>query len=158
MGKGVKKQNGSVEDGPESNSGEDKVSSNGNIIEENGEKMGKGNGPQQNVSASESFLRLEDQQRKAETLLKRFNNSHFFVRIAEASEPLWSVKGTSETTAESSDMDGHEFATNETEETVKPICQNNAFTDRGRFDANVLGGIARDMVNCCYLSNGDMVV
>ncbi|KAG6764778.1 hypothetical protein POTOM_032264 [Populus tomentosa] len=45
-------------------------------------------GPQKDISASESFLRMEDYKRQTEVLLERFKNSHFFVKIAELGEPL----------------------------------------------------------------------
>ncbi|CAI0627708.1 unnamed protein product [Linum tenue] len=53
--------------------------------------------PKVDVSASESILRMEDHKRQTETLLQRFKNSHFFVRIAESDEPLWSKKDSHST-------------------------------------------------------------
>ncbi|CAN0924147.1 hypothetical protein LINGRAHAP2_LOCUS33990 [Linum grandiflorum] len=108
--------------------------------------------PEDVVSASESILRKEDHKRQTETLLQRFKNSHFFVRIAESDEPLWSKKaGQNRLLA---DMDGQvSFGSGTGKKTHL-----NALIDKGNFDANVAGGAARNSVNCWSLSNGDVVV
>ncbi|XP_044494589.1 uncharacterized protein LOC123217566 isoform X3 [Mangifera indica] len=71
---------------------------------------------QKDILASASLLRMEDHKRQTETLLQKFKDSHFFVRIAESG------------------------------------------IDRQNFDANACGGVARNLVKCCSLSNGDIVV
>lgn len=92
------------------------------------------------ISASESLLRMEEHKRRTETLLQKFKSSHFFVRIAESGSPLWSKK---------------DAKTRKTEKGPTPL---SAVIDRGNFNANVSGGAARNIVDCCSLSNGDVVV
>ncbi|KAL5724684.1 hypothetical protein ACHQM5_007911 [Ranunculus cassubicifolius] len=99
------------------------------------------------ISASESLLRMEDYRKQTETQLERFKNSHFFVRIAESDEPLWSKRSTQESSTSSS-LARDKF----------PATEANAYIDRGSFDANVSGGVARDAVKCCSLPNGDIVM
>ena len=159
MQKGTEKQNGNMDGETNSVPGGGEVSPNGTVMDQNGENLEKEKiDPAKDVSASESFLRMEDHRRQTETLLKRFKNSHFFVRIAESGEPLWSKKGASGTAPESSEMDSQQSIANKTKNTAKNISSLNAVIDRGNFDANVSGGVARDTVKCCSLSNGDIVV
>ncbi|XWS34040.1 hypothetical protein CRYUN_Cryun21dG0005300 [Craigia yunnanensis] len=159
MRKGTEKQNGNMDGETNSVPGGGEVSPNGAVMDQNGENLEKEKiDPAKDVSASESFLRMEDHRRQTETLLKRFKNSHFFVRIAESGEPLWSKKGASGTAPESSEMDSQQSIANKTKNTAKNISSLNAVIDRGNFDANVSGGVARDSVKCCSLSNGDIVV
>ncbi|KAE8682986.1 protein TWIN LOV 1-like isoform X1 [Hibiscus syriacus] len=135
------------------------VSLTGAVMDQNGDNLEKDKiDPAKDVSASESFLRMEDHIRQTETRLKRFKNSHFFVRIAESGEPLWSKKGASRTASELSEMDSQQSIANETKNTSNNISTQNAVIDRGSFDANVSGGVARDAIKCCSLSNGDIVV
>ncbi|XP_042517783.1 uncharacterized protein LOC122091735 [Macadamia integrifolia] len=111
---------------------------------------------QGDISASECLLRMEDQKLQTETLLGKFKNSHFFVRIAETDEPLWSKRSTSES---SETAGGMSTATDAgASKTLKRDSYVNAVIDRGNFDASVSGGLARDTVRCCSLSNGDIVV
>ncbi|XP_022725426.1 uncharacterized protein LOC111281895 isoform X2 [Durio zibethinus] len=159
MRKGAEKQNGNMEGETNLVPGEGKVSPNGTVMDRNGENLEKEKIDRaKDVSASESFLRMEDQRRQTETLLKRFKNSHFFVRIAESGEPLWSKKGSSRTASELSKMDGQQSNANKTKNTAKNIYSLSAVIDRGNFEANVSGGVARDTVKCCSLSNGDIMV
>ncbi|CAI0379471.1 unnamed protein product [Linum tenue] len=109
--------------------------------------------PKVDVSASESILRMEDHKRQTETLLQRFKNSHFFVRIAESDEPLWSKKAGQN--RDLADIDGQSSIGNGTGKAKTHL---NALIDKGNFDANVAGGAARNSVNCWSLSNGDIVV
>ncbi|CAN1321266.1 hypothetical protein LINPERPRIM_LOCUS31971 [Linum perenne] len=108
--------------------------------------------PKDVVSASATILRKEDHKRQTETLLQRFKKSHFFVRIAESDEPLWSKKaGQNRLLA---DMDDQiSFGSG-----IGKKTHLNALIDKGNFDANVAGGAARNSVNCWSLSNGDIVV
>ncbi|XVF43052.1 hypothetical protein PTKIN_Ptkin02bG0010000 [Pterospermum kingtungense] len=159
MRKGIGEQNGNMVGEANSVPGGGEVSPNGKVMDQNGENLEKGEIDQaKDVSASESFLRMEDQRRQTETLLKRFKNSHFFVRIAESGELLWSKKGVSQTASESSEMASQQSTANETKNTAKNISSLNAIIDRGNFEANVSGGVARDTVKCCSLANGDIVV
>lgn len=155
----AQKQNGIMEGETNSVPEGGDASLNGAVMDQNGENLEKDKiDPAKDVSASESFLRMEDHRRQTETLLKRFKNSHFFVRIAESSEPLWSKKGASEKAPESYEMDSRQSIANETKNTAKNISRQNAVIDRGNFDANVSGGVARDSIKCCSLSSGDIVV
>lgn len=114
--------------------------------------------PQKDVSDGESLLRMEDHRKQTETLLQRFRNSHFFVRIAESHELLWSKRRESGASAEPSSMVGETFDGAETRRTAEKKTPLNAAVDRGGFDARASGGIARNAVECCSLSNGDIVV
>ncbi|XP_050237601.1 uncharacterized protein LOC126687200 [Mercurialis annua] len=152
IGQSPEKQNGKVRDEKDlgSGEGEGEVSSDGQFVDQNGSTPLKPEiDSQKDISASESFLRMEDHKRQTETLLQRFRNSHFFVRIADAGEPLWSKRGSFD--SKSSEMDGQ----NSTADDMSRIV---ALIDRGNFDANVSGGAARNSVNCFSLPNGDIVV
>ncbi|XP_065863064.1 uncharacterized protein [Euphorbia lathyris] len=110
--------------------------------------------PLKDISASESFLRMEEHKRQTEILLQRFKNSHFFVRIAESGEQLWSKKGASE--LKPFHIDGQTVDANRLKKTASSCL--GALIDKGSFDANISGGVARDGINCCSLPNGDIVV
>lgn len=123
------------------------------------ESPSKGNSDHEKDNTDgESFLRKEDQKSKTETLLKRFNNSHFFVRIAESGEKLWSKKGSLERSLESSDMDDQTAAMSGINKAVKDNSCISAFIDKGNSKASSSGGVAGDAVQCCALANGDIVV
>ncbi|KAK4715644.1 hypothetical protein R3W88_013982 [Solanum pinnatisectum] len=109
--------------------------------------------PEKEVSTGENLLRLEDYKRQTESLVQRFNSSHFFARIAESDEPLWSKRKAME---EVSDMIGADGS--ETVKTLKKKPSLSASTDKGNFDARTSGGVARNAVKCCALSNGDIVL
>ncbi|GMI99913.1 TRAPP-interacting plant protein [Hibiscus trionum] len=159
MRKGAERQKGNMEGEKKSVAGGDEVSQGGAVMDQNDENLEKEKiDPAKHAYDSESFLRMEDQRRQTETLLKRFSNSHFFVRIAEWSEPLWSKKSASQTTSDSSEMDSQWSIGNETKNTAKSVSSPTAVIDRGNFDADVSGGVARGTVKCCPLSNGDIVV
>ncbi|XP_061990855.1 uncharacterized protein LOC133709209 isoform X1 [Rosa rugosa] len=151
------KQNGNVEDENDTLSRKGESSPDSQGTDQNGETLSKEKtDPQKDVSASESLLRMEDHKRQTEILLQRFERSHFFVRIAESGESLWSKKGSSKKSSESSEMDGPEATENGTQKSA--VSQLNAIVDKGNFDPNVSGGVARNNVKCCSLSNGDIVV
>ncbi|XP_040372057.1 uncharacterized protein LOC112181461 isoform X1 [Rosa chinensis] len=151
------KQNGNVEDENDTLSRKGESSPDSQGTDQNGETLSKEKAdPQKDVSASESLLRMEDHKRQTEILLQRFERSHFFVRIAESGESLWSKKGSYKKSSESSEMDGPEDTLNGTQKSA--LSQLNAIVDKGNFDPNVSGGVARNNVKCCSLSNGDIVV
>lgn len=110
------------------------------------------------VSAGESLLRMEDHKRQTEMLLQRFEKSHFFVRIAESDESLWSKKTATRKPSESSEADGTNSTVNETQKTAKDASCINAVVDKGNFDPRLSGGAARNTLKCCSLCNGDIVV
>ncbi|KAG8383118.1 hypothetical protein BUALT_Bualt05G0151500 [Buddleja alternifolia] len=128
---------------------------------QNGEITMKGEIDSQNdVSTGESLLRMEDQKRQTEQLLQRFKNSHFFGRITESNEPLWSKRRVQEACFKSSET-FEEKLTGDSRETATTVRTKNpisAMIDKGKFDARTSGGVARGAANCCSLSNGDLVV
>ncbi|XP_057949278.1 uncharacterized protein LOC131144579 [Malania oleifera] len=156
-GQNTKNQNGNIEQDFNSFTNEE-VNPDGQYMDEKGENLLKEKvDPQKDISASESLLRMEDHKRQTETLLHRFRNSHFFVRIAESGEPLWSKRKTPETYPETSEIPDQKLMADEIRKTGKKRTTPSAVIDRGDFNANVSGGLART-VECCSLSNGDIVV
>uniref|UniRef100_A0A803MBI0 Uncharacterized protein n=1 Tax=Chenopodium quinoa TaxID=63459 RepID=A0A803MBI0_CHEQI len=143
---GPKVQNGNVAE-QESHSGTQPMELDDNVDAKNVNRH------QVDVSASESYLRMENHRRQVQTLLQRFKESHFFVRIAEAGELLWSDRSTIEepdTVDDTDSMDNNETAGSRT--------SISAVIDSGRFDARASGGVARNSIKCCSLANGDIVV
>ncbi|CAI0386750.1 unnamed protein product, partial [Linum tenue] len=151
IGQSPERQNGNVND---RNHVEGEINDSDQVTGQDGDdSLLQKSDPKAVVSASESILRMEDHKRQTETLLHRFKNSHFFVRIAESDEPLWSKKAGQN--RELADIDGQSsFGSG----TGKAKTHLNALIDKGNFDANVAGGAARNSVNCWSLSNGDIVV
>lgn len=136
-----KKQNENIDDGTNSTNGES------HSTDQNGENLlNEKIDPSKDVSASESLLRKEDHRRQTETLLQRFENSHFFVRIAESSDPLWSKKKSDK------QSDCEIVGQNIVKSSI------NAVIDQGDFDSSVSGGVARGSFKCCSLSDGSIVV
>ncbi|XP_019076335.1 uncharacterized protein LOC100255337 isoform X2 [Vitis vinifera] len=159
IGQSTKKQSGETED--ETNSMLGKVEANpaGEDTYHNGENLLKEKiDSEKDISASESLLRMEDHKRQTEILLQKFKNSHFFVRIAESGEPLWSKRNAAETSLQFSEMSAPKSTAIKTRKTAKEITPLTAVIDKGNFNANVSGGVARNIVDCCSLSNGDIVV
>lgn len=143
------KQNGDVSDGASTPSGDGEMSPDAQFATQNGDSPGKESlDSQKDLSDGESILRMEDHKRRTEDLLSRFQKSHFFVRIAESGEPLWSKKSS---LVADTEMDEKRKSTKS-----RPCVS--AFVDRGDFDPNVSGGVARSKAKCCALPNGDIVV
>lgn len=151
-----KSQNGStdnatnpVSDGAKLNDGE-YMNQNGTV------KQGKYD-LKKEASAGESLLRREDHRRQTESLLLRMKTSHFFARIAEPDEVLWTRRKATE---DSSKMIGENVAADdlETQKTTKKKLSLSAAIDRGNFDAITSGGVARNAMKSCALPNGDIVV
>ncbi|KAH0904302.1 hypothetical protein HID58_043805 [Brassica napus] len=134
------KQNGDISDG-ESYESIPLGDPDGHFAAQNGHSPGKESVDSQ--KDGESILRMEDHKRRTEDLLSRFQKSHFFVRIAESGEPLWSKKSSMAADTEEGDE--------------KRPCVS-AFVDSGEFDPDVAGGVARSRAKCCALPNGDIVV
>ncbi|GKD98081.1 hypothetical protein Tco_1399395, partial [Tanacetum coccineum] len=109
------------------------------------------------VTHGESLLRIEDHRRQTEMLLERFRNSHFFARIAEADEPLWSKRKTQETFRESTEMIGGKFTSYDVESRNKNVLVNASDDKGGSADASTSGGVARNGFKCGSLANGDIV-
>ncbi|KAL8204295.1 hypothetical protein R6Q57_009918 [Mikania cordata] len=106
--------------------------------------------PMKVVPTGESLLRMEDHRRQTEMLLQKFRNSHFFARIAEADEPLWSKRKTLETFRESTEMLGGKLSKYDDKKVLS--------IDRENPDVSTSGGVARHGFKCSSLANGDIVV
>jgi hypothetical protein len=90
IGQSPEKQNGDLEGGSDFVTAQGEVSCNSQVIGLNDNVASKQKtDPHKDISASESFLRIEDYKRQTEVLLERFKNSLFFVKIAELEESLW---------------------------------------------------------------------
>lgn len=151
-------KNENMEDKVNSEAGEGHLSHDGQVINQNGEYLVEEKiDLRKDISVSESLLRMEDHKRQTETLLHRFKNSHFFVRIAESSEPLWSKKSDPEMSLGSAEAESQKSITSG-KKTAKNMSGVAAVIDKGDFDANLSGGVARNILKCCSLSNGDIVV
>lgn len=160
IGKSSKKQNGNIggEAIPDSetvvaSSGDQDNQHDGIVMKEKIDSV-------RDVSTGESLLRMEDHKRQTEQLLQRFENSHFFARIAESNEPLWSKRRSQEACFESSaafeeQLTGDSSETATTSKKKNPV---SAAIDRGKLDSRTSGGLARGAAKCCSLSNGDIVV
>lgn len=101
--------------------------------------------PEVNISETESILRIEDQKNQTKVLLESLENSHFFARIAESNEQLWSRRN---------------FANPSSDNSQKYVSKSNlnAIIDKGNFDGRFSSGVARNSVKCYSLCNGDIVV
>ncbi|GLJ50540.1 hypothetical protein SUGI_1076840 [Cryptomeria japonica] len=115
---------------------------------------------QGDFSFSASLLKMEGHKKRSAIILESFRNSHFFVRIAKLDEPLWHKRTVSDPFSESSEfVDGKESA--DRLEVPKTSQRHNcipAVLEGGKFDPSSAGGVARNAVQCCSLSNGDVVV
>lgn len=129
------------------------VENKNNLISGEGEPSTSGEEQPLDVSDCDS-LHMEAHKRQAASLLQKCENSHFFVRIAESNEPLWSKRSSLEKNSNSSDS--QKASTIKTKETAFP--STGTVIDRGNFNATVSGGMARNSVKCFALPNGDIVV
>ncbi|XP_073109692.1 uncharacterized protein [Elaeis guineensis] len=128
-------------------------------IKDDGETISTGNEmtPRRVISATKSLLRMEDHKQQTENLLERFKNSNFFVRVARSGEPLWCKRNVAEQSLANSDVAGRSFQSiGGSLNTSTSLL--NAVVDKGNFDGNTSGGLARDTVKCYSLCNGDIVV
>ncbi|KAL9328014.1 hypothetical protein ACSQ67_003017 [Phaseolus vulgaris] len=142
-GHNPKKENGNTENRNNTVSGEGELSTSGK------EQL-------DDVSDGDSLLQEEVLKKQTSLLLQKFENSHFFVRISESDDPLWSKRSSTENFPDTSNANNENGSTNTCEgSTLSSIC---AVIDRGNFDSNVSGGVARNSVKCCALPNGDIVV
>ena len=112
------------------------------------------------LSVSESLLKMEGHKKRIAILLESFRNSHFFVRIAGADEPLWCKRNTTNQLLISSELADGKDAVDGSEMAKFPERQKflSAVIEGGKFDPSAAGGVARNAVTCCSLSNGDIVV
>ncbi|KAE9465615.1 hypothetical protein C3L33_02481, partial [Rhododendron williamsianum] len=160
VGKNTKKQNGNVGYKTHTICENGYSSPDSHNIDQNGENLleEKIDAPK-DISSGESLLRMEDHRRQTQALLQRFENSHFFVRISESDEPLWSKRNSPDEPLESSEMITDKVSADSTggRKTTKSRGSQSAVIDRGNFDARVSGGLARNAAKCCSLSNGDIM-
>ncbi|KAG4377473.1 hypothetical protein AAZX31_18G117400 [Glycine max] len=155
MGHSSDKENGNVENRNDSVSGEGQLSPSKQEQKEDKLEKVKTDHPA-DASAGESLLRMEVHKRQTALLLEKFESSHFFARISESDEPLWSKRGSSEKSY--SELNGQRISSFEIKDTAKNASSISAVIDRANFDATISGGVARNSVNCCALPNGDIVV
>ncbi|OIV93922.1 hypothetical protein TanjilG_05625 [Lupinus angustifolius] len=156
-GHSPRKENGNIENRNSSVSGEGQLSISSQEPTEENLVEAKTDHPA-DVSDGESILRMEVHKRQTASLLQKFENSHFFIRISESDEPLWSKRGSSEKFSNSSETNGEKASTVGFEETEKNIPSISVVIDRGNFDATISGGAARNSIKSCALPNGDIVV
>ncbi|XP_020081782.1 uncharacterized protein LOC109705460 isoform X1 [Ananas comosus] len=115
--------------------------------------------PKQDISMTESLLRMEDHRQQTENILERFKNSNFFVRIAQSDEPLWSKRSLADQSPLNQEIAGGKSRLNDGgHEKASKTGPFSAVVDKGSFDGIKSGGVARDTVRCYSLSNGDIVV
>lgn len=129
---------------------------NGNIENRNNLVSGEGelstSGEEQSASISDGE-QMEVHKRQTALLLEKFENSHFFVRISECNEPLWSKRSSYSNPSEANSQKASTIKTKET-----AFSSTGAVIDRGNFDSTISGGLARSSVKCFALPNGDIVV
>ncbi|CAD5173353.1 unnamed protein product [Musa acuminata subsp. malaccensis] len=142
--------NGLVSSTPEKASGQK--------VENNIETVSAGSvlSPQNDISATESLLHMEQHKQQIESILQSFRNSNFFVRIAEADEQLWSKRNVN--SSMNSEVVGGKSHPNDGSKKVPRCNVVSAIVDKGSFDGITSGGVARNTVRCYSLSNGDVVV
>ncbi|XP_073142205.1 uncharacterized protein [Henckelia pumila] len=156
IGKGNSKQNGDNEGPKDPVTQRVDLSADG-LRDQNGTE---GVDSQKDVPTGESLLRMEDYRRQTKQLLQKFKSSHFFARIAESYEPLWTKRRVQKAKLPTSEKFEKKSRGDslETEKIMKMKNSTNAAIDRGKFDARTSGGLVRDAAKCCSLQNGDIVV
>ncbi|XP_039690276.1 uncharacterized protein [Medicago truncatula] len=127
-----------------------------NLVSEEGELSTSGEEQPADIFYGDSLRHREVHKRQIALLLQKFENSHFFVRICESNEPLWSRRNSLEKNSSSSETNNQKVSIIKTKETAFP--STGAVIDRGNFDATTCGGTARNFVKCFALQNGDIVV
>jgi len=143
----------------ENGTGHNPMKENGNTENINNTMSGEGElstGDEQqldDVSDVENLLEKEGLKKQTSILLQKFENSHFFVRISESDDLLWSKTSSSENTSNANNEKGSKITSEGS--TLSSIC---AVIDKGNFDSNVSGGVARNSAKCGALPNGDIVV
>ncbi|XP_068638913.1 uncharacterized protein [Aristolochia californica] len=115
---------------------------------------------QHDILDSESTLRSESHRERTQTLLARFRNSHFFVRIVDADDDPQSNRNLAESSSSLSEV-GREKSRTSNFKSRRFLPRDSHFNtviDKGSFDASAAGGMARNIISCCALPNGDIVV
>jgi len=127
-----------------------------NTVSGEGELSTSGEEQLDDVSDGESLIQKEVLKKQTSLLLQKFENSHFFVRISASDDPLWCKRSSSKNSPDTSNANNEKGSTITCEgSTLSSI---STVIDRGNFDSNVSGGVARDSVKCRALPNGDIVV
>jgi hypothetical protein len=106
------------------------------------------------ISETQALLQMENHKQQIELILRRFRESNFFVRIAESDEPLWSKNRVST----SKMVDGWNYSDSQEHNKASRNTAYNTVSDKGIFYGSRSGGVARDIVKCYPLQNGDIVV
>ncbi|XP_028804611.1 uncharacterized protein LOC114759576 [Neltuma alba] len=114
--------------------------------------------PSSQETNCESLLRMEEHKRRTESLLQTFENSHFFMRIAESDEPLWSKRDVSEQISNSTETKSQKTSTIGIKAAAIKKSSISTIIDRGKFDTTISSGMARNSTKCFALPNGDIVV
>ncbi|XP_047960672.1 uncharacterized protein LOC125205654 [Salvia hispanica] len=116
---------------------------------------------QKNASTGESMPENDDQRKHTDQLLQRFKDSHFFARIAESNEPLWSERSAQEACFKLMET-CKEKLIGDSSDTAQTLKDKNPTTsvviDRGELHSPTSGGVARGAAKCCSLPNGEIVV
>lgn len=106
-------------------------------------------------SSPTAVLQQEAKKTRTLALLETFRKSHYYVRVSEADEPLWKNRAVRAADPSSPAVEGrvpdgpNEVGTHGC--TPVPV-------EWGSFDPQSAGGIARRLVGCSLLDNGDIVV
>ncbi|KAL1539407.1 hypothetical protein AAHA92_28029 [Salvia divinorum] len=128
--------------------------------DKNGEARGNTHS-QKNASTGESIPENDDQRKHTDQLLQRFKDSHFFARIAESNEPLWSERSAQDARFKLVE-NCKEKLIGDSSDTAQTLKTKNSTTsvviDRGELHSPTSGGVARGAAKCCSLLNGDIVV
>lgn len=115
---------------------------------------------QTDASTGGSILGIDDQRRHTDQLLQGFEDSHFFARIAESNEPLWSERSAQEACFKLMETCKEKFTgdSSETAQILKNKDPTSVVIDRGELHSPSSGGVARGAAKCFSLANGDLVV
>jgi hypothetical protein len=127
-----------------------------NLVSVEGELSTSGEGKSRDISDGASLVDMEVHKRQTSLLLQKFENSHFFVRISESNEPLWSKRSSVDNNSYYSEANGQKAPKIKTKEIAFP--STGVVVDKGNFDASTCGGMARNSAKCFALANGDIVV
>ncbi|CAJ2647857.1 unnamed protein product [Trifolium pratense] len=128
-----------------------------NLVSVEGELSTGGEEKSRDIFYGDSLVDMEEvHKRQTALLLQKFENSHFFVRISESNEPLWSKRSSVDNNSYYSEANGQKTPRIKTKEIAFP--STDAIIDKGNFDASTCGGVARNSTKCFALPNGDIVV
>ncbi|WJX57080.1 hypothetical protein P8452_42675 [Trifolium repens] len=127
-----------------------------NLVSVEGELSTSDEEKSRDIFDGDSLVDMEVHKRQTGLLLQKFENSHFFVRISESNEPLWSKRSSVDNNSYYSEANGQKAPKIKTKEIAFP--STGVIVDKGNFDASTCGGMARNSAKCFALANGDIVV